>query len=269
MKCAKIILILILVFSFYGCAMDSEEVIKRPSGPPPPRFIYLEQESIFAYFEVTNINEYRKLIPSIFSMPERPLCRVGVIDFYKMESAPPYLKSKVDILVKYKKSQSEKEILTWYHLEMPVTTEEALWGRFSEGFPKVLRKVTLERYEDKFAGTSYARDGKTVALKLTLEMKKAELTPDEKSFLGVISNIPSLSIKDGKVLKWAPVGGVKYKIYELEKAIPKVYEVRFGNCSIEYSQDPKNYLQRLGIGKCIAGYWLKQKNRYESKPSEE
>lgn len=132
-----------------------------------------------------------------------------------------------------------------------------------------MRKVTLERHENRYVGTSYARDGKTVALKLKLEMKRAELTPDEKGFLGFISNIPSLSIKDGKVLKWAPVGGAKYKIYELEKALSKVYEVRFGNCSIEYSQDPKNYLQRLGVGKCIAGYGLKQKNRYESKPSME
>jgi hypothetical protein len=50
MKFAKIILILILMFLFYGCATDSEEVVKRPSGPYVPH-IYLEQESIIAYFE--------------------------------------------------------------------------------------------------------------------------------------------------------------------------------------------------------------------------
>jgi hypothetical protein len=64
-------------------------------------------------------------------------------------------------------------------------------------------------------------------------------------------------------LKWATFGGGKYRIYELEKAIPKVYTVQFGNCSIEYSKDPKNYLQRLGIGKYITGYWLKQKVRFK------
>lgn len=120
-KFAKMILILILVIPYYGCTTDSEEVVKRLSVPRV-RHIYLENEQIYAYFEVTNIQEYKKMVPSIFSMPERPLCRVAVIDFYKMESAPPYLKSKIDILVKYKKSQSEKEILAWYHLEMPVTT---------------------------------------------------------------------------------------------------------------------------------------------------
>jgi hypothetical protein len=129
-KRAKIILILILVFSFYGCAMDSEEVVKRPSGPPVPG-IYLESDRIVAFFEVTNISEYKKLIPSIFSMPERPLCMVAVRDFYKMESGLPYIKAMTDILVKYKKSKSEKEILAWYCLEMPVTDERALWyGRY-------------------------------------------------------------------------------------------------------------------------------------------
>jgi len=92
MKFAKIILILILTLFYYGCATESEEVVKRPNIPPV-RSIFLENEQIYAYFEVTNIQEYKKLVPSVFSMPERPLCRVAVIDFYKMESAPPYLKS--------------------------------------------------------------------------------------------------------------------------------------------------------------------------------
>lgn len=87
-KFAKIILILILMFSYYGCATESEEVFKRPSGPLV-RGIYLEHDLIMAFFEVTNINEYKKLIPSIFSMPERPLCMVAVRDFYKMESRLP------------------------------------------------------------------------------------------------------------------------------------------------------------------------------------
>ena len=160
MKFAKIILMFILIFSFYGCATESEEVVKRPSGPLV-RYIYLEYDLIMAFFEVTNINEYKKLIPSIFSMPERPLCMVAVRDFYKMESGLPYVKAMTDILVKYKKSISEKEILAWYCLEMPVTDERALWyGRYVWGEPKVLRKVTFERYENKYVGTSYAETAK-------------------------------------------------------------------------------------------------------------
>lgn len=268
MKFAKIILILILMFLFYGCATESEEVFKRPSGPPV-KYIHLELEQIYAYFEVTNINEYKKLIPSIFSMPERPLCLVAVRDFYKMESGLPYFKAMTNILVKYKKSKSEKEILAWYCLEMPVTDERALWGgRLYWGEPKVLRKVTFERYENKYVGTSYARDGKTVALKLALEIKKTGLTPDEKSFLDFISAIPTLSIKDGKVFKWTPVGGGKAKIYELEKVYPNIWKIQFGHCSLEYPNDPKNYLHRLGAGKFITGYWANMRYRFEVKPME-
>ena len=268
MKFANIILILVFVFPFYGYAAEEEEIVKRPSRPYI-RHIYLEQESIVAYFEVTNINEYKKLIPSIFTMPERPLCRVAVNDFYKMESAPPYLESIIQILVKYKKSQSEKEILAWHFLEMPVTTEEALWGRFTAGYPKVVRKVTFEGYANKYVGTSYGRDGKTVALKLILELKKAKLTPDEKSFLDFISPIQHLTIRDDKVFKFAAFGGGKYKIYELEKVDPKIWKIEFGDCSIEYPNDPKNYLYRLGIGKFITGYWLKLKYRHTLDPIKE
>ncbi len=239
--------------------MDSEEVVKRPSRPPV-KHIYLEGEEIYAYFEVTNIQEYQKLIPSIFSMPERPLCRVAVRDFYKMESGPPYVKSLIEILVKYKKSISEKEMLVWYCLEMPVTTEDALWGRFLWGDPKVLRKVTFERYENKYVGTSYGRDGKTPTLKLTFEIRKGELTPDEKSFLDFVSPIPALTIKDDKVFWWA---GIKYKIYELEKIAPRSFKFKSGECSIEYPKDPKNYLHRLGVGKFIVGYWSKFSGRSE------
>jgi hypothetical protein len=267
-KFAKTFFLLILMFSYYGCATESEEVFKRPSGPPPASGVYLESDRIVAFFEVTNINEYKKLIPSIFSMPERPLCMVAVRDFYKMESGGiPYIKAMTDILVKYKESKSEKEILAWYCLEMPVTSEWALWyGRTRWGERKVLRKVTFERYENKYVGTSYARDGKTVGLKLMLELKKREFTPDVKSFLDFVSPIPTLSIKDDKVFKWPTVGGDKYKIYELEKIYPQIWNIKFGDCSIEYPNDPKNYLHRLGVGNPIIGFWAKMRHRFEVKP---
>ncbi len=262
MKFAKNILILILMLLFYGCATESEEIVKRPSTPPVG-LIYLENEQIFAYFEVANIQEYQKLVPSIFSMPERPLCRVVVADFYKMESGPPFLEVRIQILVKYKNPQSGKGILGWYYIDEPVTTEEALWGRFTGGFPKFLRKITLERNENKYIGTSYGRDGKTVAMRLILETKKIGLTSDEKGFLDFIPPTRALTIKDGKVLEWGEIGGGRYKVYELEKALPRVYQVRFANGSIEYPKDPKNYFQRLGMGKCITAYWLKEKLRIQ------
>lgn len=258
--------ILICLFPIIAHAAGSEEEIVRRPSRPPVKHVYLEEERIVGYFEVTRIDEYRKLIPSVFGMPERPLCRVVVRDFYKMESGPPYFESLVDILVKYRKPHGGEEISAWYCLEMPVTTEEALWGRFVFGFPKVIRRVTFERCENRYVGTSYTRDGNAPALTLVLEPRKARLAPEEKAFLDFVSPIPSLTIKDGKVLNW---GAGKYKIYEMEKVAPQIWTLQFGNCSLEYPDDPQNYLHRLGPGKFITGYWLKQKYRYGLKPKDE
>lgn len=274
----KIILILALVFPFSGHTLEveEEEILLRPRVPPGAAPIYLEQESITAFFEVTDIDEYKKLIPSIFSMPERPVCRVEVVNFYKMESRPPYLEAAVTILVKFKNPTTGEEMLAWHFLGLSVTNEQALWGRIS-GFPKVLRKVTLESDANKYLGISYARDGNTPTLKLTLELKKGKPTRDEKRFLDFVSPIPLLTIHTniipsamhGKVINRGVVGGGQYKIYELETVAPRIWNIEFGDCSIEYPNDPNNYLARLRIGKCITGYWLKQKLRYKIPYKEE
>jgi hypothetical protein len=268
-KFAKIILIsiLLLPFSGYTLEVEEKEILLRPQAPRVEH-IYLEKESIVAFFEVTNIDEYKKLIPNILSMPERPICRVEIINFYKMESAPPYLEGAVTILVKFKKPNSGEEMLAWHFLALTVTSGEALWGRLG-GFPKVLRKVTLESHANQYVGISYARDGDTPTLKLTLELKKGRPTRDEKRFLDFVSPMPAITIKDGKVINRGVVGGGKYKIYEFEKVAPQIWKIKFGGCSIEYPNDPKNYIARLGIGKFITGYWLKQKVRYKIPYKEE
>ena len=179
MKFAKLILIFVLLYPFYGYALEVEEkeILLRPRVPPVEH-IYLEKESIVAFFEITDIDGYNKLIPNIFSMPERPVCRVEVINFYKMESATPYFEATVAILVKFKNPKSGEEMLAWHFLALTVTSEEALWGRLG-GFPKILRKVTLESDVNKYVGISYARDGNTPTLKLTLELRKGKPTRDE------------------------------------------------------------------------------------------
>ena len=266
---AKFFLIFLLVYPFYGYALEieREEILQRPSRPYVEH-IFLEQELISAYFEVTRFDEYKNLIPSIFSMPEQPLCRVIINNFYKMESAPPYLEAVVQILVKFKKPQSGDEIPAWHYLGLSVTSEEALWGRIG-GYPKVLRKVTFENHGKTYIGISYARDGNTPALKLALELKKRRPTRDEKKFLDFVSPIPGLTIKGGRAINRGAIGGGKYSIYELENVAPQIWNIKFGDCRIEYPTDPNNYLSRLGTGKFITGYWLKQKYRYKIQYKEE
>jgi len=263
LKYAKLILVFVLTHPFYGYALETEteELLLRPSRPPVEH-IYLEQDSINAYFEVTNIEAYKKLIPSIFSVPEKPLCMVRIVDFYKMESGPPYLEGSVQILVKFKRPQSGEEILAWHFLALSVTSEEALWGRIT-GFPKVLRKLTFERNPNKYTATSFARDGQTPALKLNLEFNKARPTSDEKRFLDFVSPIPFLTIQDGKAFNRGAIAGGKYNIYELQSVAPQIWNIAFGDCTIEYPSVPNNYLSRLGIGKSITGFWYKQKYKFK------
>jgi hypothetical protein len=269
LKYAEIVLIFVLAYPFYGYALEMErqEILLRPNRPYVEH-IFLEQESINAYFEVTKIDEYENMIPRIFSMPEKPLCMVKINNFYKMESAPPYVEAVVQILVKFKRPQSGEEIPAWHFLALSVTSEEALWGRIG-GYPKVLRKVTFENHGNKYIGTSYARDGQTPALKLNLEFNKARPTADEKRFLDFVTPIPSLTIKDGKAINRGAIGGGKYKIYELERVAPQIWNIAFGYCTIEYPSDANNYLSRFGIGRFIAGFWLKQKFRYKIPYKEE
>jgi|MudIll2142460700_1097286.scaffolds.fasta_scaffold112865_1 hypothetical protein len=269
LRYANFFLILLLAYPFDGYAleMEREEILQRPSRPYVEH-IFLEQESISAYFEVTHIDEYKNLIPSMFSMPEKPLCMVKINNFYKMESAPPYLEAIVQILVKFRRPQSGVEIPAWHFLGLSVTSEEALWGRIG-GYPKVLRKVTFENHANTYIGTSYARDGSTPALKLALELKKRRPTRDEKRFLDFVSPIPGLTIKGGRAINRGAIGGGKYNIYELENVAPQIWNIKFGDCTIEYPTDPNNYLSRLGIGKFITGYWLKQKYRYKIQYREE
>jgi hypothetical protein len=270
-KFAKIISIFILLLPFSGHTLEVEEkeILLRPQAPRLEH-IFLEKETIVAFFEVTDIDGYKKLIPNVFSMPERPVCRVEVINFNKMESAPPYLEAAVAILIKFKKPKSGEEIHAWHFLAITVTSEEALWGRLG-GFPKVLRKVTLESHANKYVGISYARDGNTPTLKLTFELKKGRPTRDEKRFFDFISSTPALTIlRDRKVInRGVGSGGGKYKIYELQRAEPQIWKTKFGDCSIEYPNDTNNYLARLGIGKFITGYWLKQKVRFKIPYKEE
>jgi hypothetical protein len=92
---------------------------------------------------------------------------------------------------------------------------------------------------------------------------------DEKRFLDFVSPIPGLTIKSGKAINRGVVGGGKYKIYEFEKIAPHIWNIKFGGRSIEYPNDPNNCLARLGIGKFITGYWLKQKVRFKIMYKEE
>lgn len=255
----RLMLSLILLWGLSGWAKHLEAQHEKESQKYEGPVFWLESDRICAFFEVQNLTEYQKMMPGIFKMPERPLCQITFVDNYKMENSPTYLLSSISILVTHEAS------LGWYVLTMPETHElRVRGGVMLWGYPKILRKVTLESAEDRYVGTSYEKDGKTPEFKLILNVKKTPLELEEKQFLDFISPIPLLTIKDGKVLRF---GGSQNPIYNLEKLAPRVWKIKFGEGSVEYSNNPKNLLSRLTLGRCITGYWGNFKYRYSLAPN--
>jgi hypothetical protein len=220
--------------------------------------IYLESNRIYSFFEILNLEEYQKLMPTIFKMPEKPVCQIAFTDNYKMGNGPPYLLSSISILVNHEGKPG------WYILTMPEThVEPVRRGVRAWGYPKIVRKVTLESSESQYVGTSYEADEKTPEFRLTLKLRKTALGAEEMQFYDFIAPIPSLTIKAGKVYRF---GGSRYPAYNAEKAAPRVWKIKLGVGSIEYPNDPKNLLNRLNIGRCIAGYWGNMKSKYSIVP---
>lgn len=254
-----LILSLLLICFLAGCPKHTETQVEKIPQKYEGALIYLESDRICAFFEVQNSKAYEKLLPRIFKMPDRPLCQITFSDNYKMENGPTYLLSSISILVNHEGK------LGWYILTMPETHEEPVRrGVVAWGYPKIVRKVTLERSGDQHVGISYEKDGSTVEFKMILKIKKTPLGLEEKQFYDFISPFPSLTIKNERVYKF---GGSQTPIYNLEKTAPKVWKIKLGEGSIEYPNNPKNFLNRLNLGGGITGYWGNLKYRYSIAPN--
>jgi hypothetical protein len=250
---------LLFLFCLSGCPKHTETQVEEAPQKYEGALVYLESDRICAFFEVQNSKVYEKLLPRLFKMPERPLCQIYFSDNYKMENGPTYLLSSVSILANHEGK------LGWYILTMPETHEEPVRrGVVTWGYPKIVRRVTLERSEEKYIGTSYEKDGSTAEFKMILKIKKTPLGSEEKQTYDFISPFPSLTIKNEKVHKF---GGSRTPIYNLERTAPKVWKIKLGEASVEYPNNPKNLLYRLGLGRCITGYWGNLKHRYSIAPN--
>ena len=249
----------LFVCSLSGCPKHTDTQADKTPQKYEGALVYLESDRICAFFEVQNSKAYEKLLPRMFKMPDRPLCQITFSDNYKMENGPTYLLSSISILVNHEGK------LGWYILTMPETHEEPVRrGVNTYGYPKIVRKVTLERSEEKYVGTSYEKDGSTIEFKMILKIKKTPLGLEEKRLYDFVSPFPSLTIKKERVYKF---GGSKTPVYNLEKTAPKRWEIKLGEGSVEYPNNPKNPLNRLNLGRCITGYWSNMKYRYSIAPN--
>ncbi len=228
------------------------------TGRYPAPWVYLESERIIAYFEATRPDEYRRLLPASFAMPERPLVFVSVIDFYEMIHGATYLESVISVLGLYEGQPG------FYVVTMPVTDgDSCAGGRMYFGYPKVVRRITLERRANGFVGVSYAPGGRVPEFTLTLGG-----TPglEAHDVLRLVASMPSFTLYGGRVLRFGSFSGGR-PAYELERMAPAVWKVWLGQPSLEFPREPDHLLHRLGAGRPLAGYWARVRWRSSITPS--
>jgi Acetoacetate decarboxylase (ADC) len=218
--------------------------------------VYTESDHIRGYFEPANLAAYRAAIGAAFAMPQRPLIRVSVIDFYGMEYGPIYRESEISVLVLHEGQPG------WLVLTMPVTDGDACGGgRMALGTPKVMRRITLEREATRYVGTSYARGGEATDFKLTLDV--GEPGAAARELLRFVAPASEIYILNGRVVKYP---GLRRPIYELEGLVPDIWTVRLGQVRLEYPRAADNLLHRLGVGAPIAAFWGRMHLRYSITP---
>ena len=221
-----------------------------------PPIVYTESDFIRVYFEAADPAAYRRAIPEPFTAPPRPLVRVSVLDFYKMENGPIYLESEVSVLALHEGRPG------WVVLTMPVTDGDACaGGRNALGTPKVMRRVTLERGASAYVGTSYARGGRTKDF--TLNVDVAEPGDAAREILRMVAPYPDYNLLNGRVMTY---GGLRRPVYELEDTAPGIWKVRLGEGRLDFPHEPQSLLHRLGVGKPLAAYWARLSYRFSITP---
>ena len=200
------------------------------------------------------------MLPASFAMPERPLVFVSVIDFYGMINGATYLESVISVLGLHEGRPG------FYIVSMPVTDgDSCAGGRNAFGFPKVVRRITLEGRSNRVVGVSYAPGGRVP--EFTLALDGAGGTPGEESHdvLRLVAPMPTFTLHQGRVLRFGSFSGGR-PAYDLERTWPTVWKVWLGHPSLEFSREPDHLLHRLGVGRALAGYWARTRWRSSITP---
>jgi len=232
--------------SFYDAAQIDDPAVGRCGWTRKyqPPIVYQESDHIRGYFEATDLTAYRKAIAAPFALPPRPLVRVTVLDFYEMANGPTYREAEVSILVLHRGEPG------WFTLTMPVTDEDACGGgRSALGTPKVMRRVTLASGGGHFVGTVYALGGRAADFALTLD--EAEADEQTRELLRSLSSFPDLLIRERRILTY-------------DKPARESVTVRPGRAGLESA--PESLPARLGVGKAVAGYWARVRQRFSITP---
>lgn len=220
-------------------------------------FVFQESDYIRGYFEVGDLDAYRRALPAPFTMPDipiRPLIRVAFLDFYDMAEGPTYREAEIAVLA------MDGAQPGWLPLTLPVTNGvSCVGGRQILGLPKVVRRIILERSAGRYVGTLYAVGGERPQTTLTVEV--GEAAEGTRELLRQYGVFPQFGLLGGRVLKY---GGAGQSYAELMRRGD--YEIKLGRARLDVSPEPDNLLRRLGVGAPLAAHWSRIRARYTITP---
>ena len=132
------------------------------------------------------------MLPEVFAIQGRPLVRVSVIDFYGMSNGPTYLESEIAVAGVHEGQHG------FFVVTMPVTDgDSCAGGRAAWGYPKVVRRITLERQRNGYVGVVYAPGGRVPELTLSLDASRGESGAEAMDVLRRVGPMPSFTLKAG------------------------------------------------------------------------
>jgi hypothetical protein len=217
--CTVLFSVLLLFVVAGGC---SSTLTQEQSEP---RYTYHEFDGIVCFYKTRDLAAYRALLPQVFEMPDEPLVRAFVIDYYKMDKATmPYLEAAVYLLAKYEGKPA------WHCVTMPVTSDDArIGGIYYLGYPKIMGDVTLKRGRSTYAG-QLKLNGKTV-MTITLDAKEHTVTSEEKQWFESLKAIPQLNILNGKIYQPRFGSGDRTPL-EIAEQYPDKFQLKVGDAKL-------------------------------------
>jgi hypothetical protein len=233
------VFLLSVLFSLVFAAGCSSTMTQAQSEP---RYTYHEFDGIMVFYKTQDLATYRALLPTVFEMPDEPLVRAFIIDYYKMDKATePYVEAAVYLLATYEGKPA------WHCVTMPVTSDEArLGGIYYLGYPKIMGNVTLMRDFPLYTGQ--LKLNKQTVMTITLDTKDHTITSEERQWFEKLKAIPQLNILNGKVYEPKFGSGTGEKtLLEIAEQYPDKFQLKVGKAGLFLDQKAAaDYSERLG-----------------------
>ena len=261
----ELVLSLFILLALSGCGGSEsavEEEIQLPedeyvSDNPAndhTRYRYLENEGLFIYYETENTEVYRSVLPDVFDMPERTLVFAFINDFYKLDyGAAPYKENAIFVLAEYQGTE------VWHCIYMPVTDEHSMWaGIIGLGLPKTLGSIEFEKQPPHYSGLAIGEYGGE--MDVTLNTEHFEISEQERDELVALSLLPSLNIKNGRIIEMGRTGE-RGSILDIAEQHPNLVTVEYGHAELYMNTDtiPTHHALDLKPSRILGAYYLHNK----------